>query len=147
MATCCSSIVTRDFLKRGPLVRPDTRHRGEYVLSEVTAYRYGWATQVTRTSRVRCILSPEPRPDDLDRDDEDQVRDRHGREETEGGAPAAAPDRGPRPGRLRDHEVGDDRPEDQHEHDVDRDGQRPQGAAREGGAATERHVVGEVGDG
>src|SRR6478752_1139185 len=64
--------------------------------------------------------SGEPGLDDLDGHDEDEVRDRDRGEETEGRAPAIAPDDRPGSRRLRDDEVGDHAADREDQDDVER---------------------------
>src|ERR1035437_4628866 len=89
----------------------------------------------------RDRLPDEERLHDLEQDDQREVRDRKGREEPEGRAPAA-PDAGP--AGLWDDELGDPRAEDRdrdHEDDTREGSQVPPGQLR---PTAQRKVVGEV---
>src|SRR5664280_847894 len=92
-----------------------------------------------RGSRDR--LPDEDRLHDLEQDDEREVRDRKGREEPEGRAPAA-PDAGP--ARLRYDEIGDPRAEarDRDHEDDTREG--PQIAPGQLRPTAQRKVIGEI---
>ena len=133
---------------------PDTRADVE-MMKSTAGYRewYGWASGRCRLAapfvvHVTRRASAEQRPDDLDRDDHDELGDRHRREEPERGAPAAPPPDGPRARRLRHDEVRDDAPDDEHERrrtttSASRRRSPPGSVAPRG----EGHVVGEVRDG